>query len=53
MSGCGDNEHRSTEQSEAGIWQKMRKHDGRLIRSEGHLGEFTVPILKQYDESLW
>ena len=26
--------------------------DGTLVGSEGHSDEFTVPILRQYDESL-
>ena len=38
--------------SEAGIWWKSLKRDSTLIRSEGHLGEFTVLILKQCDEWL-
>ena len=33
--------------------EKSLERDGTLIRSEGHLGEFTVPIWKQYDQWLW
>ena len=29
------------------------EHDTILIRFEGHLDEFTVPILHQYNEWLW
>ena len=32
--------------------KKTPKCDGTLIRSEGHLGEFTVPTGKQHDEWL-
>ena len=31
---------------------KSLEHDGTLMRSEGRLGELTVPIWKQYDEWL-
>ncbi len=30
--------------------RKSLEHDGTLIRSEGYLSDFTVPIWKQYDE---
>ena len=29
-----------------------KKHDGMLIRSEGHFGELTIPKWKQYDKWL-
>ena len=33
--------------------RKSLECDSTLIRSGGHLGKFTVPIWKQYDEWLW
>ena len=43
--------NRSTDQRSA-FGGKSLECDGMLIRSEDHLGEFTVPIWKRYNEWL-
>ena len=50
MSGCGDNDWKQTDRSQAGKWRKSLEYDGTLITFEGDLGEFMVSIWKQYDE---